>query len=100
MEPTRKKLLDQVRDAIRLKRYSIRTERAYVDWIKRYIYFHNVRHPAEVGAPVIDGCVASALSSPTWPWRKMSLPRSGKKGRPRGIHPESDPQRVTLQCGA
>jgi hypothetical protein len=43
MEPARKTLLDQVRDAIRLKHYSIRTERAYVDWIKRYIYFHNVR---------------------------------------------------------
>ncbi len=45
MEPTRKKLLDQVRDAIRLKHYSIRTEQAYVNWIKRYIYFHNVCTP-------------------------------------------------------
>jgi hypothetical protein len=34
-----KKLLEQVRDAIRLKHYSIRTEEAYVNWIKRYIYF-------------------------------------------------------------
>ncbi len=33
-----KKLLDQVRDAIRLKNYSIRTEQAYVDWIKRFLY--------------------------------------------------------------
>ena len=40
-----KKLLDQVRDAIRLKHYSIRTEEAYVSWIKRYILFHNKRHP-------------------------------------------------------
>ena len=51
MEPAPKKLLDQVRDAIRLKHYSIRTEQAYVNWIKRYIYFHNPRHPAEMGAP-------------------------------------------------
>jgi hypothetical protein len=35
------------RDAIRLKHYSYRTEQAYVGWIKRYIYFHDVRHPSE-----------------------------------------------------
>ncbi|MBC7265256.1 MAG: integron integrase [Chloroflexi bacterium] len=45
-----KKLLDQVRDTLRLKHYSIRTEQAYVAWIKRYIFFHGVRHPAEMGA--------------------------------------------------
>lgn len=44
-----KKLLDQLRDKIRLKRYSIRTEKAYVDWVKRYIFFHNKRHPNEMG---------------------------------------------------
>jgi hypothetical protein len=45
--PQGKKLLDQVSDAIRIKHYSQRTEQAYVGWIKRYIYFHGVRHPAE-----------------------------------------------------
>jgi len=49
-----KKLLDQVRDAIRLKHYSYRTEQAYVGWIKRYIFFHSVRHPAEMGAPEVE----------------------------------------------
>jgi len=49
-----KKLLDQVRDAIRLKHYSIRTEEAYVNWIKRYILFHNKRHPTEMGAPEVE----------------------------------------------
>jgi site-specific recombinase XerD len=42
------KLLDQVRDVIRRKHYSIRTEQAYVDWIKRFIIYHNKRHPAEM----------------------------------------------------
>ena len=42
MEPTDRKLLDRVRDALRLKHYSIRTEEAYVNWIKRYIYFHKL----------------------------------------------------------
>jgi len=44
------KLLDQVRQTIRRKHYSLRTEQAYVDWIRRYIFFHNKRHPAEMGA--------------------------------------------------
>ncbi len=43
------RLLDQVRDKIRFKHYSIRTEHAYVDWIKRYILFHGKRHPQEMG---------------------------------------------------
>ena len=49
-----KKLLDQVRDAIHLKQYSYRTEQAYVGWIKRYLYFHDVRHPSEMGAPEVE----------------------------------------------
>jgi hypothetical protein len=49
-----KKLSEQVRDAICLKHYSYRTEQAYVGWIKRYIYFHNVRHESEMGAPEVE----------------------------------------------
>ncbi|SMF95696.1 integron integrase [Methylomagnum ishizawai] len=47
------KLLDQVRNAIRLRHYSLRTERAYVDWTRRYILFHNKRHPKDMGADEI-----------------------------------------------
>jgi len=47
--PTGKKLLDQVRDQLRLKHYSLRTEKTYVYWIKTYILFHGKRHPAEMG---------------------------------------------------
>jgi len=42
------KLLDQVRGVLRLKHYSLRTEQAYVDWIKRFIVFHGKRHPGEM----------------------------------------------------
>ncbi len=48
------KLLDQVRAVLRLKHYSIRTEEAYLDWIKRFILFHHKRHPQEMGAPEIQ----------------------------------------------
>ena len=54
MENRPKKLLDQVRDAIRVKHYSIRTEEAYVAWIRRYILFHNKRHPREMGVSEIE----------------------------------------------
>jgi len=50
----KRKLLDQVRDKIRLKHYSIRTEKSYVGWIKRYIAFHKMRHPSEMGKQDIE----------------------------------------------
>ena len=50
----KKKLLDRVRDAIRTKHYSIRTEQAYVGWIRRFILFHDKRHPKKMGADEIE----------------------------------------------
>ena len=47
-----KKLLDQVRDTIRLKHYSIRTEEAHVNWVRRFILFHSKRHPKAVCSPL------------------------------------------------
>jgi integron integrase len=49
-EPGKPKLLAQVREVIRLKHYSLRTEKTYVDWIKRFILFHGKRHPQTMGA--------------------------------------------------
>jgi integrase len=43
------KLLEQVRQIIRIKHYSLRTEESYVNWIKRFIFFHNKKHPREMG---------------------------------------------------
>lgn len=44
------KLLDQVRDAIRTRHYSLRTETAYLTWIRRFIFFHNKQHPRDLGS--------------------------------------------------
>ena len=49
-----KRLLDQVRDRIRMKHYSIRTEQAYASWIKRFILFHNKKHPKDMGKQEIE----------------------------------------------
>ncbi len=51
---TKKKLLTMVRERIRVKHYSIRTERAYLDWIYRFIVFHNKKHPQDMGAEEIQ----------------------------------------------
>ncbi len=48
------KLLDRVRNRIRVKGYSIRTEQSYVSWIRRFILFHNKRHPQDMGKDEIE----------------------------------------------
>jgi integron integrase len=66
------KLLDQVRDRIRVKLYSIRTETQYVQWVRRFILFHGKKHPRDMGAPeveaflthlAVDGHVAAATQN-------------------------------------
>ena len=54
MPPGAPRLLDQVRSRIRFKHYSIRTEEAYVDWIRRYIRFHHNRHPVDLSATDVE----------------------------------------------
>src|SRR5437868_7953195 len=67
-----KKLLERVRDVIRVKHYSLRTERTYCDWIERFIRFHRMRHPSEMGAAEVgeflthlarDGHVAASTQN-------------------------------------
>ena len=47
------KLLDQLRDALRLRHYSIRTEESYIGWARRFIVYHEMRHPKDMGATEI-----------------------------------------------
>jgi len=50
----RPKLLDQMREALRSRHYSRRTEQTYCQWVKRFIFFHKVRHPVEMGEAEIN----------------------------------------------
>lgn len=52
--PHTPRLLEQVVEHLRVKHYSLRTEKTYVDWVKRFIWFHGKRHPKEMGAPEIE----------------------------------------------
>jgi integron integrase len=54
INPTKPKLLDQVRQALRARHYSPRTEQTYCHWIKRFIFFHGKRHPQEMGETEIN----------------------------------------------
>ena len=49
-----KKLLDQVRDKIRFKHYSLSTENTYLSWIKQFILYHGKRHPVDMGAAEVE----------------------------------------------
>ncbi len=57
--PDPPKLLDRVRDRIRRKGYSLRTEKAYAHWIKRFILFHGKRHPRDLGAAEVEAFLTS-----------------------------------------
>jgi len=48
------KLLDQLRESLRVRHYSLRTEDAYLDWVRRFILFHSKRHPRDMGAPEVQ----------------------------------------------
>lgn len=48
------RLLDQMREQISLKHYSIRTERVYCEWVRRFVRFHQYRHPLEMGAAEVE----------------------------------------------
>lgn len=72
------RLLDQVRGKIRLKHYSIRTEQAYVDWIKRFILHFGKRHPGEMGSREVEAflthlAVAGKVSASTQNQAKSAL---------------------------
>jgi hypothetical protein len=58
-EAPKPRLLDRVRQAIGTRHYSRRTEKAYVHWIKRYVFFHGKRHPAEMGAAEFSAFLTS-----------------------------------------
>ena len=71
------KLLDRVRQTLRTNRYSPHTESAYVDWIKRYIRFHGVRHPQEMGAEEVKAFLRHLATEMT-----LRPPRKIRRSRP------------------
>ena len=114
-EPPKPRLLDRVRQALRARHLSRRTEEAYVAWIRRFIVFHDKRHPAEMGAPdvtkfltslAIDGQVAAstqnqALSALLFLYKEVLERRSAVARRHRARQaPRAAPRRAHAGRGA
>lgn len=94
------RLLDQVRERIRYLHYSIRTEQAYVQWVRSFVRFHELRHPSEMGAPEVEAFLSwlaserkvavsthkQALSALVFLYQKvlgLDLPWLNEIGRPK-----------------
>lgn len=104
MPPSR--LLDELRDLLRMRRYSPRTVTAYASWVRRYVRFHGLRHPRELDAGAVrdflshlsktrGGVAAStqnqALAALLFLYREvLAIPM----GPPQGIHPAKRSQHV------
>ncbi len=85
--PSSPRLLDQVREWIRAKHYRLRTEQAYVRWIKRYIFFHDKRHPLDMskveveaflGALAVERNVSATTQTQAQVSQREILVRDGK----------------------
>jgi len=112
MEENRlKTLLDHVRDAIRLKHHSYRTEQAYAGWIKRYMFFHGVCHPSDMDAPEVEDFLThlavkeniavstqnQALRALLFLYHEMLLQDLGSVESPRAKRPERLPTVLTKE---
>ena len=78
MTTNQPRLLDQLRDKIRLKHYSMRTEEAYSDWVRRFILFHGKRHPNSMGKEAVEAflthlAVAGKVSASTQNQAKSAI---------------------------
>jgi hypothetical protein len=67
-----RKFLDQVRDIMRLKHYAYVIERSYTRWIKRFILFHDKKHPGEMGKPEVEAFL-------TWLEVERNVAKSAQK---------------------
>jgi integron integrase len=64
-EPAAPRLLEQLRHQIQLRHYSYRTEQAYIGWAKRFIRFHNLKHPSKMGGPEVESYLSHLASDLT-----------------------------------
>jgi site-specific recombinase XerD len=60
-----KKLLDQYREFLRNRHYSLRTEKTYIGWVRQYILYHNTRHPREMGVKEINDFITHLVNQKT-----------------------------------
>ena len=64
------RLLDQVRERVRYLRYSLRTEQAYVHWVRAFVRHQGMRHPREMGHAEVEAFLGCRWSDMRWRWQK------------------------------
>ena len=84
------RLLDQVRERIRYLHYSIRTEQSYVHWVRAFVRFHGLRHPAEMGAAEVAAWERAVEIQASVLFRGASRPPRALKGMTSGIAPTGE----------
>ena len=109
MDRHRPRLLDQLRDRIRLKHYSIRTEAAYSEWVRRFVIFNGKRHPRELGPVEVEAflthlAVHGRVAASTQNQAKSAPGTATFSGRKRGCAasgslPASSPRIRKLKSG-
>ena len=84
-EPQPPKLLEQLRESVRVRHYSLRTEDAYSDWARRFILFHGKRHPKDMGAPEVQAFLTHlAVERHVAPSTRLSMRDGGVGGAASG----------------
>jgi len=66
-KPRPKKLLEELHEQLRTSHYALRTEKTYISWVRRYITFHNKRHPKNMGAKEINAFLTHLALEKRWP---------------------------------
>ena len=69
------RLLDQVRERIRYLHYSLRTEQAYVHWVRAFVRHQGMRHPREMGHAEVEAFLGCRWSDMRWRWQKAVVVR-------------------------
>jgi Phage integrase, N-terminal SAM-like domain len=75
-----KRLLDQYRDAMRVRHYSYRTEVTYISWVRQYILFHKKRHPREMGVNEINAFITYLVNEKHIAASTHTAPAAGAGG--------------------
>jgi hypothetical protein len=74
-----RRLFDVVRERLRTRHYSLRTERAYLAWIRRYVAFHERRHPREMGGPEVEAFQSHHAVAPDVAARTQNKAQSARQ---------------------
>lgn len=81
-----KRLLDQLRDTLQTQHFAIRAEKAYVDWVRRFILFHHKRHPKDMGVPEVEAFLTPLALARNVFRLQQRIYRAARRGDGKRVH--------------